>query len=94
MDAGLTTLPVVIIHPSGHLGAMNSEGMERTGYSAATKDPLSGANQRKPGSQKPEDLVEEAACFGSAARSTSSKRACQADRTSSVSRQVGCPVTA
>ena len=65
LDAVSTTLPVVIIHQSGHMGVMNSKGLELAGYSAATPNPPGGAIRRKPGSQEPEGLVEEAAFFGS-----------------------------
>lgn len=65
LDAVSTTLPVVIIHQSGHMGVMNSKGLELAGYSAATKNPPGGAIRRKPGTQEPEGLVEEAAFFGS-----------------------------
>nr|WP_223146025.1 amidohydrolase family protein [Iodobacter fluviatilis] len=39
LDQVSTTLPVVIVHQSGHLGSMNSKALELAGYTAASKDP-------------------------------------------------------
>lgn len=51
LDKVSTTLPVVIVHQSGHLAVMNSKGLEVAGITAASKDPEGGVIRRKPGSQ-------------------------------------------
>lgn len=61
LDAVSTDRPVVAVHQSGHIAAMNSKALEMVGYSAATEDPPGGVIQRKPGSQEPNGILEEAA---------------------------------
>ncbi|MBH0112519.1 amidohydrolase [Novosphingobium sp. YJ-S2-02] len=63
LDAVSTSLPVVIIHQSGHLASVNSAALALIGYSAATKDPEGGVIQRKPGTQEPNGTLEETAFF-------------------------------
>ena len=65
LDQVSTTLPVVIVHQSGHLAVMNSKALEIAGYTAATKDPEGGVIRRRKGSQEPDGGLEEAAWFGS-----------------------------
>jgi predicted amidohydrolase YtcJ len=65
LDQVSTTLPVVIVHQSGHLGVMNSKGLEVAGYTAASKDPEGGVIRRRKGSQEPDGVLEEAAWFAS-----------------------------
>jgi predicted amidohydrolase YtcJ len=65
LDQVSTTLPVVIVHQSGHLGSMNSKALELAGYTAASKDPEGGVIRRKDGSQEPSGVLEEAAFFNS-----------------------------
>jgi predicted amidohydrolase YtcJ len=65
LDQVSTTLPVVIIHQSGHLAVMNSKGLEVAGITAASKDPEGGVIRRKSGSQEPDGGLEEAAFFAS-----------------------------
>lgn len=43
LDQVSSTLPVVIVHQSGHLGVMNSKALEIVGFTAASKDPEGGA---------------------------------------------------
>ena len=64
LDAISTTLPIVIVHQSGHLGVMNSKALELAGYTADSKDPPGGVIRRKKGSQEPDGVLEEAAFFG------------------------------
>ncbi len=61
LDAVSTDRPVVAVHQSGHIAAMNSKALEMVGYSAETADPPGGVIQRKPGSQEPNGVLEEAA---------------------------------
>jgi predicted amidohydrolase YtcJ len=63
LDLVSTTLPVVIVHQSGHLAVMNGKGLEIAGYTAASKDPEGGVIRRKKGSQEPDGGLEEAAFF-------------------------------
>ena len=65
LDQVSTTLPVVIVHQSGHLAVMNSKALEIAGYSAATKNPEGGVIRRRKGSQEPDGGLEEAAFFAS-----------------------------
>jgi predicted amidohydrolase YtcJ len=63
LDAVSTTVPVLAIHQSGHLAAMNSKGLEVAGFTAATKDPDGGLIRRRKGSQEPNGVLEEMAFF-------------------------------
>jgi predicted amidohydrolase YtcJ len=63
LDAVSTDLPVVVVHQSGHIGAMNGRALEVAGYSADTPDPDGGKILRQPGSQEPNGVVEETAFF-------------------------------
>jgi predicted amidohydrolase YtcJ len=65
LDQVSTTLPVIIVHQSGHLGVMNSKALEIAGYTAASKDPEGGVIRRRKGGQEPDGVLEEAAFFGS-----------------------------
>lgn len=61
LDAVSKDVPVVVVHQSGHMGALNSKALELVGYSAATDDPQGGVIQRKPGSREPNGVLEETA---------------------------------
>ncbi len=64
LDQVSTELPVVIVHQSGHLGAMNSKALQIRGLDAGTKNPPGGVIRRKSGSQEPDGVLEENAFFG------------------------------
>ncbi|MFO1089434.1 MAG: amidohydrolase [Hyphomicrobiales bacterium] len=64
LDAVSKDIPIIIVHQSGHIAALNSKALEVAGYSAATPDPQGGVIQRKPGSQEPNGVIEEVAFFG------------------------------
>lgn len=64
LDQVSTTLPVVIVHQSGHLGVMNSKGLEIAGFTAASVNPPGGAIRRRAGSREPDGGIEETAFFG------------------------------
>jgi predicted amidohydrolase YtcJ len=64
LDAVSRDIPVIVIHQSGHLAALNSKALEVAGYSAATPDPDGGVIQRQDGSREPNGVLEEAAFFG------------------------------
>ncbi len=58
-----TEIPVIVVHISGHFSVMNSAGLAKVGYSAATKDPEGGVIRRRPGSREPNGVLEGAAHF-------------------------------
>jgi predicted amidohydrolase YtcJ len=63
LDAVSTEVPIVIIHQSGHLAALNSKALEVVGYVAATEDPTGGVIRRRAGSREPDGVLEETAFF-------------------------------
>lgn len=63
LDQVSTELPVVIVHQSGHLGAMNSKALAILGLNAGTKNPPGGVIRRKAGTQEPDGVLEENAFF-------------------------------
>ncbi len=63
LDAVSLEIPVLIIHQSSHLAAVNSATLKAMGYDASSKDPAGGVIQRKPGSTEPNGTLEETAFF-------------------------------
>lgn len=63
LDKVSTDYPVLAIHQSGHIAALNSKGLEVVGYTAATPNPVGGVIDRMPGSQEPNGVLEETAWF-------------------------------
>ncbi len=63
LDAVSREYPVLIIHQSGHLAALNSKALEIAGISAASSNPEGGVIRRRPGSQEPNGVLEELAMF-------------------------------
>jgi predicted amidohydrolase YtcJ len=57
LDAVSTTTPVLVVHQSGHLAAMNSKGLEAVGYSATTVEPPGGTIRRRAGSNEPDGFI-------------------------------------
>lgn len=68
LDAVSREVPVVIIHQSGHLAALNSKALEAVGYDAATEDPEGGVIRRRAGSREPDGVLEETAFFAAIVR--------------------------
>lgn len=66
LDKVSTTVPVAIIHISGHFSVMNSAGLAKAGITAANKDPVGGKIGRMPGSSEPDGYLEEVAHFAAA----------------------------
>ncbi|WP_036498054.1 amidohydrolase [Nitrosococcus oceani] len=64
LDQVSTELPVVIIHQSGHLAAMNHKGLELAGITAETNDPVGGVIRRQADGKTPNGVLEEMASFG------------------------------
>jgi predicted amidohydrolase YtcJ len=61
LDAVSTEYPVILVHQSGHLAAMNSKGLELAGVTADTPNPPGGVIRRREGSQEPDGVLEETA---------------------------------
>ncbi len=62
LDAVSTTIPVVIIHQSGHLGVGNSKALELAGITAESETPPGGVIQRDENGE-PNGVLEEYAFF-------------------------------
>lgn len=63
LDKVSSTIPIAIVHISGHFSVVNSAGLARIGYTAKTKDPVGGIIRRKAGSREPNGVLEENAHF-------------------------------
>jgi len=68
LDAVSRDVPVLVIHQSSHLGALNSRALEIAGYSAETPDPSGGVIRRRAGGREPDGVMEETAFYGALAR--------------------------
>jgi predicted amidohydrolase YtcJ len=68
LDAVSRDVPIVIIHQSGHLAALNSAALEVVGYDAATEDPEGGVIRRRTDSREPDGVLEETAFFAAIVR--------------------------
>jgi predicted amidohydrolase YtcJ len=63
LDAVSADVPILLVHQSSHLAAVNSAALKIMGYDASTKDPAGGVIQRKPGGTEPNGTLEETAFF-------------------------------
>jgi len=63
LDQVSTTVPIFIIHQSGHLGSLNSLALEVLGITADTPNPDGGVIRRQAGSQEPDGVLEENAFY-------------------------------
>ena len=61
LDAVSSELPVIVVHQSSHLLAVNSAALRKAGIGTDTPDPQGGVIQRRPGSREPNGVLEEAA---------------------------------
>ena len=68
LDAVSSTVPILIMHQSGHFGVLNSAALKKAGVGAGTPNPPGGVIGRKADSQEPNGLLEENAFFGAAMR--------------------------
>jgi predicted amidohydrolase YtcJ len=66
LDQVSTEMPVLIIHTSSHLAAVNSKALEKVGITAATPDPTGGVFRRRDGSREPNGVMEENAMLAGA----------------------------
>jgi len=63
LDQVSEDIPVLIVHQSGHLAALNSAALELTGIDASSENPAGGVIQRVSGSDEPNGVLEETAFF-------------------------------
>jgi predicted amidohydrolase YtcJ len=63
LDAVSRDVPIMAVHQSGHMGVLNSKGLELAGITADTPDPEGGKIHRRAGSREPAGLIEETAFF-------------------------------
>ncbi len=60
--------PVICVHQSGHLGAVNSKGLELAGVTADSKNPAGGLIRREADGKTPNGVFEESAWWATAAK--------------------------
>ncbi len=63
LDAVSRDLPIILVHQSGHLGAVNSKSLEILGYTKDTPNPAGGVIQRRDDGKEPNGVLEETALF-------------------------------
>lgn len=63
LDAVSQDVPIIAVHQSGHLAAVNSKALEMANITAATPDPAGGVIRRRAGSNEPDGVLEENAMF-------------------------------
>jgi len=68
LDRVSTDIPVIAIHISGHLSAVNSKALRLVGYGMPTPDPEGGVIRRRPGTREPNGVLEELAHLSVLAR--------------------------
>lgn len=66
LDPVSKDIPIVLIHQSGHMSAMNTKALEVLGITAASEDPKGGVIRRRDGSKEPNGVLEEGAHFPNA----------------------------
>ena len=64
LDSISATIPILIVHISGHLGVLNSAALDASAISADTADPPGGLIRRQPNSREPNGVMEGAAING------------------------------
>ena len=63
LDAVSTTIPIVIMHQSGHLGVYNTKALDLMGISADTENPSGGIIEREADGKTPNGVMQENAHF-------------------------------
>ncbi len=63
LDAVSKDVPIIVIHQSGHLIAVNSKALEVGGVTASTPNPTGGIIQRREDGKEPNGVLEETAAF-------------------------------
>jgi predicted amidohydrolase YtcJ len=66
LDAVSTEYPIIVVHQSSHLGALNSKALELLGFDRATADPAGGVIRRDE-TGEPNGVLEENAIFAALA---------------------------
>jgi predicted amidohydrolase YtcJ len=66
LDAVSKDVPILLVHQSGHISALNSKALEVVGINAASVDPPGGVIRRRAGSREPDGVLEESAHFPAA----------------------------
>lgn len=61
LDAVSLTVPIMVTHQSGHLGAFNSKAIEMAGITTATPNPPGGVIHREADGKTPDGVFEESA---------------------------------
>lgn len=64
LDKISTEIPILMLHVSGHVGAVNSKALELLGFDESTPDPEGGIIRRESGSNVPNGVLEEVAVQG------------------------------
>ncbi len=54
-------IPVIVVHISGHFCTLNSKGLEVSGITAESQDPVGGVIRRVPGTREPDGTLDELA---------------------------------
>ncbi|MCA8879203.1 MAG: amidohydrolase [Rhodobacteraceae bacterium] len=68
LDAVSADRPIIIVHQSGHIAAVNSLALERAGMTADTPEPSGGVIRREADGTTPNGVLEEMAFFGALPR--------------------------
>jgi predicted amidohydrolase YtcJ len=63
LDAVSTSIPIVIMHQSGHLGVYNTKALDLMGISAETENPSGGIIEREADGKTPNGVMQENAHF-------------------------------
>ena len=63
LDAVSTSIPIVIMHQSGHLGVYNTKALDLMGISADTENPSGGIIEREADGKTPNGVMQENAHF-------------------------------
>jgi len=79
LDKVSTDIPVIAVHISGHFSAMNSAGLAKVGYTAASDDPEGGVIRREKGSREPNGVLEELASIPGTIRAINPTEAADKD---------------
>jgi predicted amidohydrolase YtcJ len=61
LDTVSRDIPILLVHQSSHLAALNSKALEVVGITAGTADPAGGVIRRQAGTQEPDGVLEETA---------------------------------
>ena len=63
LDAVSETVPILVLHVSGHFASMNSAMLKLVGYGAETPDPTGGVIRREGDGKTPNGVIEETAMY-------------------------------